>query len=328
LPLSINVRIQNPQSLAAAMSLARQFELRQQYTARAARALSRPVLLASAVRLALPTPPGAKAATPATITIEGHPIKRLTQAEQEERRRLGLCYNCDDKFTRGHNRVCKCLFLLEGFEEEDDGTATETTEDVGTEDAPIFSLQALAEVAFTDMMKLEFGLRSASLVALLDFGITHNFISEVAALQTELPLQHQPHLMAMVANGERVTCVGVIRDAPLTIGGTSFPADLYVMPLVGYDVILSTRCLTVLGPIVWDFSNHVVSFTYQGRAFCWQGLASPHAPAVSMTTASSSLLEELLVDFNNVFDEPHDLPPSRSRDHSITLMPGAPPVAI
>jgi hypothetical protein len=78
LPLSINVWIQNPQSLAAAMSLARQFELRQQYTARAARALSRPMLLASAVRLALPAPPGAKAATPATITIEGHPIKRLT----------------------------------------------------------------------------------------------------------------------------------------------------------------------------------------------------------------------------------------------------------
>jgi hypothetical protein len=49
---------------------------------------------------------------------------------------------------------------------------------------------------------------------------------------------------------------------------------------------------------------------------------------MSMTTASSLLLEELLADFNNVFDEPHDLPPSRSRDHSITLMPGAPPVAI
>jgi hypothetical protein len=24
----------------------------------------------------------------------------------------------------------------------------------------------------------------------------------------------------------------------------------------------------VLGPIVWDFGNRAVSFTYQGRAFC------------------------------------------------------------
>jgi hypothetical protein len=266
-PLSIEVRIQNPQSLAAAMSLARQFELREQYTAPAARAPPRPLLPASTARLALPALPGAKVATPATITVEGRPIKRLTQAEQEERRRLVLCYNCDDKFTRGHNRVCKRLFLLEGFEEEDDGVATETVEDVRTEDTPVFSLQALAGVAFTDTMKLEVGLGSASLVTLLDSGSTHNFISEAAARRTGLPLQHRPRLTAMVANGERVACVGVIRGAPLTIGGASFPADLYVMPLTGYDVVLGTRWLAVLGPIVWDFGNRTVSFTYQGCAF-------------------------------------------------------------
>jgi hypothetical protein len=66
----------------------------------------------------------------------------------------------------------------------------------------------------------------------------------------------------MVANGERVACIDVIHDAPLTISGASFPTDLFVMPLAGYDVVLSTRWLTVLGPIVWDFSNRAVSFTY------------------------------------------------------------------
>jgi hypothetical protein len=187
-PLSIDVRIQNPQSLAAAMSLAHQFKLREHYTALAARAPPRPLLSAPAARLALLASLGVKAATPATITVEGRPIKRLIQAEQEERRRLGLCYNCDDKFTRGHNRVCKRLFLLEGFEEEDDGVATETVEDVRTEDTPVFSLQALVGVAFTDTMKLEVELGSASLVALLDSGSTHNFISEATAHQTGLPL--------------------------------------------------------------------------------------------------------------------------------------------
>jgi predicted aspartyl protease len=124
-------------------------------------------------------------------------------------------------------------------------------------------------------MKLEVGLGSASLVALLDSGSTHNFISEVAARRLGLPLQHRPRLTAMVANGERVACVGVIRCAPLTIGGASFPADLYVIPLAGYDVVLGTQWLAVLGPIVWDFGNRAVSFTYQGRTFCWQGLPSP-----------------------------------------------------
>jgi hypothetical protein len=49
---------------------------------------------------------------------------------------------------------------------------------------------------------------------------------------------------------------------------------------------------------------------------------------MSTTTASSSLLEELLVDFDDIFSELHGLPPSRSRDHIITLVPGVPPVAI
>jgi hypothetical protein len=41
--------------------------------------------------LALPAPPSAKASAPAMVTLEGHQIKRLSTAEQEERRRLGLC---------------------------------------------------------------------------------------------------------------------------------------------------------------------------------------------------------------------------------------------
>jgi hypothetical protein len=84
--------------------------------------------------------------------------------------------------------VCNRLFLLEGFEEEDDGVATKIIEDVRIEDTPVFSLQALAGVAFTDTMKLEVGLGSASLVALLDSGSTHNFISEAAARRSGLPL--------------------------------------------------------------------------------------------------------------------------------------------
>jgi hypothetical protein len=58
----------------------------------------------------------------------------------------------------------------------------------------------------------------------------------------------------MVANGERVSCAGVIRDAPLTIDSSAFPADLFAMSLAGYDVVLGTRWLDALGPNVWDLA--------------------------------------------------------------------------
>jgi len=151
----------------------------------------------------------------------------------------------------------------------------------------MFSLQALAGVAFTDTMQIAVGLGAASLVALLDSGSTHNFISEAAAHRSGLPVHRRTRLTAMVANGERVKCLGVIRGAPLRIGGDSFPADLYVMPLAGYDIVLGTRWLATLGPIVWDFNDHAISFTHKGRGLYWQGLAGPRTPAVSATTTSS-----------------------------------------
>jgi hypothetical protein len=38
------------------------------------------------------------------------PIKRLTPEELQARRDQGLCYNCDERFQRGHR--CKRLFHL------------------------------------------------------------------------------------------------------------------------------------------------------------------------------------------------------------------------
>ena len=45
----------------------------------------------------------------------------------EECHRLGLCFNCNEKFGRGHNRVYQCIFLLDLAVDEDD-TDSETTE--------------------------------------------------------------------------------------------------------------------------------------------------------------------------------------------------------
>jgi hypothetical protein len=73
------------------MSLARQLELQEQYAPAAAKAPSRAVLLSPPPRFALPV-------APATIPVGGQPVKRLSRPEQEERRRLGLCFSCNKKY--------------------------------------------------------------------------------------------------------------------------------------------------------------------------------------------------------------------------------------
>ena len=44
------------------------------------------------------------------------PIKRISAAQIEERKKRGLCYNCDDKWAPGHKCKHATLFLLEGVE--------------------------------------------------------------------------------------------------------------------------------------------------------------------------------------------------------------------
>ena len=44
------------------------------------------------------------------------PIKRISPAQMEERKKKGLCYNCDDKWGPSHKCKNTKIFLLEGIE--------------------------------------------------------------------------------------------------------------------------------------------------------------------------------------------------------------------
>ncbi|WVZ95693.1 hypothetical protein U9M48_041425 [Paspalum notatum var. saurae] len=145
-PLSHAVRIHNPATLAAAMSLARQVELMEldrvaSAPAKAApRALlpppaPRPALQAPALA-ALPAPPPALPAPP--VKGGGQQVKRLSPEEQAERRRLGLCYNCNEPYSRGHNHVCRLIFYIGGVEIAEEGDAAGEADP----EAPVFSLRA------------------------------------------------------------------------------------------------------------------------------------------------------------------------------------------
>jgi hypothetical protein len=319
-----------------AMSLARQVELveldrllqapprhatRAVPTAPAARpAATPPVLPLPATALpaqgqVLPAPPPRGA---------GQQTKRLTPEEQAERRRLGLCYNCNEPYSRGHNRVCRRIFYVNGVELDDDAVANAAAD----QEAPLFSLRAVAGMPICDSMQVRVKVGVATFTALLDTGSTHNFIAEEAAARTGLSVRSRPRLSATVANGERIACPGVLRQVPITIAGEDFWVDLYVMPLADYDVVLDTQWMVTLGKMVWDFTSRTVAFAHQGRPICWTDVSARQEPRLTAVTSPEALLEELLSTFSSIFTEPTGLSPQRARDHNIVLKTGALPVAV
>jgi hypothetical protein len=69
-------------------------------------------------------PNPAALANPAPAAM--HPFRRLTPAEQVERRRLGLCFNCDETYGPGH--VYPRLFYLETVDDTEADTPPEASD--------------------------------------------------------------------------------------------------------------------------------------------------------------------------------------------------------
>jgi hypothetical protein len=277
--------------------------------------------------LPTPTPPSASPATTVPsgpAHIEGRPIKRLSQTEMEECRRLGLCFNCNECFGRDHNRVCQRIFLIDLAADEDNDYVDHSET---TADEPIISVLAASSVRTRETMQLRISIGGSSCLALLDSGYSHNFITEEVAGRTNLVLLPHRDMRVTVAHRDRVECPRVFRDVPFTIEGETFHADFYALPLTGYDVVLGTRCLVTLGPILWDFNTLRMEFWHQDHRVCWQGLAGPARPQLAKLDVHG-LLEAVLDEFTSIFAEPVGMPPPRARDHRITLVPGSTPVAV
>jgi hypothetical protein len=109
------------------------------------------------------------------------PFKKLTSAEMMERRRLGLCYKCDEQYTRGHK--CQKLFYLEVSDCDDEAPPIPQQQE---EEEPLISLHAIAGVRTEDTMQVRIQVGDKEFTALIDTGSTHNFFSAQAAHAVQL----------------------------------------------------------------------------------------------------------------------------------------------
>ncbi|XP_066398396.1 uncharacterized protein [Miscanthus floridulus] len=292
--LRVDVEMHDPGDLQMAMYLARTFK-------RKATAL-----MAPAQRVARPpqrqtpsarspagggTPAGAPAPTAPSPTSPATPtrtFRRLTPAEMLERRRQGLCYNCDEQYVRAH--ICPRVFYLESSDyiDNDAFTGAETATDAAAEDhtaplegatanALVVSVYALAGIRTYYTMLLPVTINGERLLALLDTGSTHTFLQSTVMRRLGIVPHGGNNLRVTVANGERLPCEGIARDLPVLIGGESFPVTCVGLALGCFDFILSVDFLGALGPLLWDFEGLTVSFQRGDQRVTWQCMGAPGA---------------------------------------------------
>jgi excinuclease UvrABC ATPase subunit len=130
---------------------------------------------------------------------------RLTPQQLEERKEKGLCFNCDNKYSKGHKFGEKKLFYIDCEEEEEqeqEASQDENVEAISSEElTPMISCNALAGIITPQTLKIEGYIKNKKLIVLIDFGSTHNFIHYKLAKALNCFVYPTIEFQVMIADG-------------------------------------------------------------------------------------------------------------------------------
>jgi hypothetical protein len=103
---------------------------------------------------------------------------RLTPQQLEERKEKGSCFNCDNKYSKGHKCGENKLFYIDCEEEEEqEPSKDENVEAISSEElTPMISCNALDGIITPQTLKIEGYIKNKKVIVLIDYGSTHNFI--------------------------------------------------------------------------------------------------------------------------------------------------------
>lgn len=186
-------------------------------------------------------------------------VQKITQAQAEERRRKGLCYSCDSKWTRGHVCAVPKLFLIEAVEEEAGNQSKDL--DKGEEDKGEFFLEEFPEISLNAItgapsprtMRIIGILKHQVAVILIDLGSTHNFVDTKLGASLGIRPLIQDEIRVKVANGDEIPSPGCCKEVEVKMHGYTFRIELFFLPLARCDVVLGIHWLRTLGPIFMGF---------------------------------------------------------------------------
>ncbi|XP_035551124.1 uncharacterized protein LOC118349695 [Juglans regia] len=285
--------------------------------------------------------------------------KPISSEQMNEKRRKGLCFNCDEKWNPLHTCKTPRIYLLEVNEEvceEEEELPVVEIEQKPAQETPAtptsskeeleISLAAIAGTPTMRTMRLLGSLCGEQMVILVDSGSSHNFIDSALAAKLQLPIDYSANLKVRVANGQGLNSEGICKTAQLKV-------LTLCLDLAGYDIVLGVQWLETLGPITWDFSKFLMTFVCEGKTIEFKGLklnssvVEDGQKLLKATLAKGKgiflqivcegavkgnyeLVEgqfsELLEEFKTIFDEPQGLPPPRTHDHQIVLKEGTQPI--
>lgn len=296
--------------------------------------------------------------------------KNMSAAEIQLRRDKGLCYFCDEKFSYTHKCPNKHKFMMlqltddEDNEEVDENKEPQNTtpeQQMNKGDEHQLSLNAMKGGMGKGTIRFSGRIGPIQIQVLLDGGSSENFLQPRIAQCLKLAVEPQPSFGFLIGNGQSMQTEGWIEKLTVQIQGQELAMPVYLLPVVGADLILGASWLATLGPHVADYATAVIKFFHQNQFITLKGdqemgsaeaqfhqlrrmnstdticecftvqmiQTSPHTDTIlELPENMEPELTTLLQTYRQVFDTPTGLPPDRNQNHAISLMEGAKPVKV
>jgi hypothetical protein len=223
------------------------------------------------------------------------------------------------------------------------------------------SVHAIAGTESSVSLRLRTMVGNQLCLILVDSGSSHSFVNAEFARRVGANVQAITPVQVKVANNQTMYSNYVAPDFSWWIQGHTFSHDMRLLELGAYDAIIGMDWLELFDPMICRWKRKAISFTYKGQDILLQGVLpkaqqSIHAlelnklqtwlagnevwslallePVVAATppsvhnsiTSVPGEVQQLLHEFQDVFQEPTSLPPHREFDHAISLEPAASPV--
>jgi hypothetical protein len=201
-------------------------------------------------------------------------------------------------------------------------------------------------------MKVEGKVGGVNVLALIDSGATHNFISPQITMALGLSITKVAEKHIKLGDGHKIVSKGVCRDVKMQLGPIEIVVDAWVLELGGLDMVLGVSWLSTLGKVVMDWKALSMQFMHNKQLVKLQGQGNNHENFLN------SFLEDklnrwnndwwwaqhqqfeatqhevpvelgpLLQQFREVFKDYIQLLPERSQVHHIKLFPEHGPINV
>jgi hypothetical protein len=215
------------------------------------------------------------------------------------------------------------------------------------------SLNAITGTDEGEALKLRALVQNKAMLILVDSGSSHSFVSSSFLQKCDISAVPMSAQLVKVANGDTIITDKQVLGLPWWLQGYTFHIDMKVLDFGAFDAILGYDWLKINSPTTCHWGAKTLSFAHQGQQIQLQGVISSTHPATEISqeawgkcwagneVSALAILEvvptdsvqqlplaiqSLLHQYEDVFQDPQTLPPSRLQDHHIPLLPNTAPV--